>query len=347
MAESVPVDDENARTFLSKKGVASLLSKIPELQGFSSPQLARIAKAKVRYFGPDEFIIREGASGVDQMVIVLAGSVFIYKQVHQEGIKGYEQLAEIHGPTLVGENSFFTGLSRSAGVFARNKTPCLVLDREMLMGLVSLDRASFAEFLRRMATENLGRVERTLVHYMGSLQIVLSGATLTQSGFYGEMEKLKGIDIKTVRDVDDLLTFLKDVLMLLRRLNIALEELYQFANLPEMNIIKVDKRNFTIASNHPFHDVLSDLIDGLEVTQELIPLDGLNVKDSTLNAIIDRNREANVSADYPAVVTQATDAYRTLITRPTEVGLMINVMAPVNLPKAATSGLSKLLWDDI
>lgn len=332
---------------LKKRAVMATLARIKELKGFSEPQLARIARMRVRYYGPDEFVIREGGSSIDQMVIVLAGSVYIYKRVDSGGVEEYEQVTEITGPALVGENSFFTGLPRSAGVYARIKTPCLVFDRDALMGLVSLDKRSFTEFLRRMATENLNRAERTLVHYMGSLQIVLSGASLTQSGFYAIVEKLRRVRINKIADVDDLLVFVRDVLMLLRKLNTALEELYHFATLPEVTVRRVDPARFELEAAHGHYELLKEVVEELAQTQALIPLDSLNIKDVALTAVIERNDRGLRTIDYPAVVRQATVVFQTFISRPTDLGMDVKVTSPTRREGTGDTRLNNLLWDDV
>ena len=98
-----------------KKAIIAILKRIPELEGLSNPQFVRISNSEINEWGPEEFIIREGASKLDQITIILGGAVYIRKRVGAEGSEDYEQVAEIPGPAVIGENSFFTGFATFGG----------------------------------------------------------------------------------------------------------------------------------------------------------------------------------------------------------------------------------------
>ncbi|MFW2331958.1 MAG: cyclic nucleotide-binding domain-containing protein [Nitrospinota bacterium] len=342
-----PFLDSDGNVTLPPKTIVQTLEKIKELRGFSKPQLMRIARLKPTLFGPKKFILSEGSSGIDTMVIILAGSVYIHKRVSSDSVKddkaSYEQVAEIQGPALIGENSFFTGLPRSAGVYANNRCLGIILDRESLLRLIALDKKAYFHVLSSLALENLIRVERTLTHYVGSLQIILSAAVLSQSNYYVALNKLKKEFQGGFRDIPDIEKFLVRVLMLVRELNLALETLYTFANLPELIIKSVNRKYFTIPTSDTSYGILKKIIDELTHTQTIILLDAINFKNVVLTSVIDSYDVGLKIIDYQSMVLQAVNIYRKFISQADMLGCLVET--PKYKPPSSNTSLGDLIWD--
>lgn len=329
-----------------KEAIIAVLGRIPELEGFSRPQLVRISKTEIEYWGPDQFIIREGSDRLDQIIIILGGTVYIRKRVGGKNSKEYEQVAEIPGPTVIGENSFFTGLPRSAGVYAMEKTPGIVLSRKDMLRLVSLDKVSFVNFLRHTSEENLNRAERTLVYYMGTLQLALKQAALTKSYFYVAMDEIKRRMERLDNDTNDWDDMVKDILLFIRDLNAALEELYRFAQVPEIVINSIDINKFRVNANNHFRDILFDLAVEFEQTQELVPLSAINFKDALITHILNRETSKGGIVNYQKIISLAQRIYGEVASSYMEMGMKAKVTEERKKAISEDSPLKKLLWDE-
>lgn len=330
-----------------RNAIIAVLKRIPELEGFSDPQFVRISNSEINEWGPDEFIIREGAAKLDQITIILGGTVFIRKRVGKEGSEEYEQVAEIPGPTVIGENSFFTGLTRSAAVYANEKTSGIILTRKDMLRLVSLDKRSFVKFLQNTAEENLNRAERTLVYYMGTLQLALKQATLTKSYFYVAMDDIKGQLRRLEDDTEEWEDMVKDILLFIRDLNEALEELYEFAQLPEILLQSIDASKFDISENNHFRDILRDLTEEFEQMQHIIPLSSINFKDHLITHILTRESEKAGIINYQKIISLATRVYQEISSWHTDMGLKAKITGKRKRSMTEDSPLKKLLWDEV
>ncbi len=331
----------------SPRIIQNVLNRINELKGLSQPQLARISRSEVRFWGPNEFVISEGTENLDQMVIILAGKVFIRKTVDRGGQGGSEQMAEIPGPTIVGENSFFTGLERSAGVLAKDRIPGIILGKDDFMRLISLDKLSTMNFLRNIATENLHRAERTAVLYLNTLQLVLNQASISH---YSNTETLnefrealrkKDIDIQQMRDL------VREILMFIRELNNSLENLYTYAHLPAINAVAVDFKTFNIDKDHILFETFKALTEELYMTQQLVPIESINLKDSILNAVISTLDKDISEVGYPTIIDRASKALNTFIDMHEQMGFEIRMTQPAQseLPLEEEKSTVDLLWD--
>lgn len=323
-----------------------ILARIKEFKGFSKPQLARIARLEVHFWGPEEFVIREGIGELDQMMLLLAGKVHVRKRLINEGREYYEQMAEITGPCIIGENSFFTGLARSAGVYAKEKVPGIVLTRVDFMRLISLDKSSFLGLLRHMAGENLQRAERTLVLYMGTLQLILKEASMTNCGHYATLEALRRKLLDKSHDADKWQSLVRDVMLFIRELNQILEELYIFANLPEIKILNVDFKKFKTPKTHRFYGIFRELVEDLYQTQQLVPLSSVNFKDIILASVMTNMERGTHLLDYPRIISISTDVYTEFLRIHKEIGF--ELLREAQLNRAIQSGDDKaiinLLW---
>jgi CRP-like cAMP-binding protein len=342
-------DDRNDSMPLREKAIVTILGKIPELKGFSGPQIVRIGKIDVTQYGPDEWVIREGADKLDQLMIILTGSVSIRKKVGGENeLDVYEQVAEIPGPAVIGENSFFTGLPRSAAVYAKDRIAVINLTRKDMMRLVSLDKFAYVSYLSRTAKENLDRAERTLVYYMGTLQLALKQASISKSVFFATLARLKS-EVKELKDdAKRWESLVKDILLFIRDLNMALEELYQFAQLPDLSIIQVDPMQFQVRGGHHFFDILRSLVGELSMMQELVPLSAVNFKDALITHILNMEDSKSDITNYQKVISLAIQVYWDIAEWHQDMGITAKVASldkyrsvPDNSP------LKKLLWDEI
>jgi CRP-like cAMP-binding protein len=325
----------------------STLARIREFNGFSKPQLARIARLKVHYWGPEEFVIREGIGELDQMILLLAGKVHVRKRVVNAEKEFYEQMAEITGPSIVGENSFFTGLARSAGVYAKEKVPGIVLTRDDFMRLISLDKSSFLGLLRHMAGENLQRAERTLVLYMGTLQLILKEASMSNCGHYATLETLRRKLLDKSLDVDKWQSLVRDVMLFIRELNQILEELYIFANLPEIKIVSVDFKKFKTPKTHRFYGIFRELVEDLYQTQQLVPLSSVNFKDVILSSVMTNMEGGAHLLDYPRIISISTEVYTEFMAIHKELGFGLLRAAKLRhtLKSDDEKTIINLLWE--
>ncbi len=344
------VKDVSSRehTGFSRSAIVAVLGRIPEIKGFSKPQLTRIARLKVRFIGPREYVIKEGSKKLDQMTIILGGKVFVRKKLIGLKDESYEQVAEIAGPALIGENSFFTGLPRSAAVFADAPVPCIHIERKDLARLMSLDRNSFYGFMRRIANENLSRAERTLVYYMGTLQLVLRQASMIRSHFYSSLEKLNKRLQEPEISFEEWGNLVKDILLLIRSLNSALEDLYGFANLPEIVLINIDYQKFNISSSHKFHEIYKGLLKELYLAQKFVPLSSLNFKDVALAKVLEFQDKGVGAINYPSVITMTTQLYHEFAEKHEDAGFEAKILTPGHTSGPFGQGtFNDLLWGEL
>jgi len=302
---------------------------------------------KVRYWGPKEFMIHEGAEDLDQMAILLAGKVLIRKRVLKGGGDIFEQVAELVGPTFVGEDSFFTGLKRSASVYARERVAGIVIEREDFNRLMSLDKIRGASFMKHVVQTNLQRAERTLVLYISSLQIVMNKASLSQCEFYNSIDEFRADMPDKNADIDEWKKSATKIMLIIRELNQALEELYHFANLPDIRLISVDGDRFGLSPNHGFYSIMKAMIDELSQTQSLISLDTINLKDTIISSVIADQQQQGVSMiDYPAIISIATDVHREISNNYKSLGFDARAIVSHDTANKADDDYSNLLWQD-
>ncbi len=120
---------------------------IPSLQKFETENLRKLLKlSKIREYAPDECIIKEGERD-RWLYFLLSGKVRVEKEGIQIAI--IDKMGEIFG-----EMRLIDSLSRSASVFAEEKTVCLAVDTSATDRLTSKDeRANFLLLLYRVFVE--------------------------------------------------------------------------------------------------------------------------------------------------------------------------------------------------
>ena len=123
------------------------LMAIPSLQKFETESLRKLLKlSKIREYAPEECIIQEGERD-RWLYFLLSGKVRVSKEGIQIAI--IDKMGEIFG-----EMRLIDSLSRSASVFAEEKTICLAVDISATDRLTSKDeRANFLLLLYRMFVE--------------------------------------------------------------------------------------------------------------------------------------------------------------------------------------------------
>ena len=120
---------------------------IPLLQKFETENLRKLLKlSKIREYAPGECIIKEGERD-RWLYFLLSGKVRVEKEGIQIAI--IDKMGEIFG-----EMRLIDSLSRSASVFAEEKTVCLAVDTSATDRLTSKDeRANFLLLLYRVFVE--------------------------------------------------------------------------------------------------------------------------------------------------------------------------------------------------
>ncbi|MBC8394015.1 MAG: cyclic nucleotide-binding domain-containing protein [Deltaproteobacteria bacterium] len=123
------------------------LMVIPSLQKFETENLRKLLKlSKIREYAPGEYIIKEGEQD-RWLYFLLSGKVRVEKEEIQIAI--IDKMGEVFG-----EMRLIDRLSRSASVFAEEKTVCLAVDTSATDRLTSKDeRANFLLLLYRMFVE--------------------------------------------------------------------------------------------------------------------------------------------------------------------------------------------------
>ncbi|MDH4184028.1 MAG: cyclic nucleotide-binding domain-containing protein [Nitrospinota bacterium] len=321
-----------------------VISSIPQFRSMTPPQVARLAKCEMKFWGPEEFVFREGGSNVDRMILILNGSVFVRKRLMKEGRERYEQIAEIKAPAIIGENSFFTGMGRSAGVYAKQRVGGIVITKDDLMRLVSLDKPAMIKLFGMIADENIMRCQNTADLYMNTLQLLWNQATKSNFTYTGRIKELdRKLDL--VRgDIDKIQDLVRDVLITIRELNIMLEELYEFAHLPVITVQTADWANIkfpsTLQSMRVFHAVVEDL----KMQSEFVSLNSINFKDVILNAVI-RTQEAGIMVNYSAIVSLSKTAYNEFARRYQEMGFTIKFLSSEEASQLSKKEENTSLWD--
>ncbi|MDH5756599.1 MAG: cyclic nucleotide-binding domain-containing protein [Nitrospinota bacterium] len=320
------------------------ISSIDQFSNMSQAQLARLSKCKMEQWGPEEFIFREGGSNVDKMVLVLNGTVFIRKRLMKDGKEKYEQIAEIPAPTIIGENSFFTGLGRSAGVYARQKVSGIIITKEDIMRLISLEKPRMIDLFVKIAEENIERCRKTAQLYMSTLQLLWNQATTFNFSYHGRIKELdRKLDF--VRgDIDKIQDLVREVLVVIRELNVMLEELYEFANLPVIAIQKVDFDKVSFPATQQSLRVLQSVLEDLKMQSEFVSLNAINFKDVILNAVI-RTQEKGVMVNYSAIISLSKTAYNEFARRYKEFGFEIKFLSSEEADTLLHKKENANLWD--
>ncbi|MDH5638780.1 MAG: cyclic nucleotide-binding domain-containing protein, partial [Nitrospinota bacterium] len=303
-----------------------VISSIDQFKNMSPAQLARLSRCEMEEWGPEEFVFREGGSNVDKMVLVLNGTVYVRKRLMRDGIEKYEQIAEIPAPTIVGENSFFTGLGRSAGVYARKRVVGIIITKEDIMRLISLEKPRMIGLFVKIAEENIGRCQKTAELYMSTLQLLWSQATTYNFSYHGRIKELdRKLDFVR-NDIDKIQDLVREVMVVIRELNVMLEELYEFAHLPVIAVQKVDFKRVVFPATQQSLRVLQSVVEDLKMQSEFVALNSINFKDVILNAVI-RTQEKGVMINYAAIISLSTAAYNEFARRHKEFGFDIKFLS--------------------
>ncbi|VAX24265.1 hypothetical protein MNBD_NITROSPINAE02-108 [hydrothermal vent metagenome] len=327
-----------------QKEVVDILSGMKTLDGLSPIQLARLARLDVTRWGPDEFLIQEGEANIGEMIILLSGKIYIRKKVNQSSGATYEQLRELEAPTLVGEDSFFTGLKRSAGVWAKKRVAGLLVNHDEFNRMVCLDKISGAGFIKKLSLECQVRAEKTLNLYFGMLKLVFNREKIAREFFYCSAMENRKLLLETKGDVADWIEVAAKIMMCTREINNALEDLYHFANLPDMKATSVDKSGFRLSPDHQFHRVMRSLLEELDNAQKHVSLGSLNMKE-TLASIIISGQESGRIIDYQLMVSLLNQAYSLAMSHSAELGFTITVLDVSRVEDKKVEEGRSLLWD--
>lgn len=335
---------EYVKERFNHKEIVDILSKMKTLEGLAPIQLARLARLETHTWGSNEFMISEGGEDIGEMIILLSGIVYIRKKVTQNNKTTFEQLGELEAPTLVGEDSFFTGLKRSAGVWVKQPVIGLMVDHDEFNRMVSLDKISSVRFLKRLSLECQIRAEKTLKLYLGMLRLVFNREKITKGFFYTMAMENRKLLMEKKADVDDWREVAAKIMMCTRELNSALEDLYHFANLPDMKAISVDKSKFQLPSDHQFYPIMQSLLEELDSAQKHVSLNSLNLKE-TLASIIISGQESGKIIDYQSIVSKLNEAYSETINRNEDLGFTVTMLDATYAESEKTEEANSLLWD--
>jgi len=321
-----------------------VISSIDQFKNMSQAQLARLSKCEMEEWGPEEFIFREGGSNVDKMVLVLNGTVYIRKRLMRDGIEKYEQIAEIPAPTIIGENSFFTGLGRSAGVYARKRVVGIIITKEDIMRLISLEKPRMLDLFVKIAEENIGRCQKTAELYMSTLQLLWNQATTYNFSYHSRIKELDRKLDYVRNDIDKIQDLVREVMVVIRELNVMLEELYEFAHLPVIAVQKVDFNKVVFPATQQSLRVLQSVVEDLKMQNEFVSLNSINFKDVILNAVI-KTQEKGVMVNYAAIISLSTAAYNEFARRHNEFGFDIKFLSSDEANAIANKKENADLWD--
>jgi hypothetical protein len=321
-----------------------IISHMSEFSAMTGPQIARLAKCEFKFWGPEEFVFKEGGSDVDKMVVVLNGTVFVRKKLMKEGRERHEQIADIKAPAIIGENSFFTGLGRSAGVYAKQRVAGIMITKEDIMRLISLDKPAMINLFGRIAEENLLRSRKTSELYMNTLQLLWSQASMKNFTYSGRIKLLeRKLDLARV-DINSIQDLVREVLVTIRELNIMLEDLYEFANLPVITIQMVDFTKVKFPTAVQSLRVFEAVVEDLKMQSEFVPLSSINFKDVILNAVI-KTQEKGLMVNYSAIVSLSKNAYNEFSRRHKEFGFNIKYLSKEEASTLVHRVENSSLWD--
>ncbi|VAX19818.1 hypothetical protein MNBD_NITROSPINAE04-2400 [hydrothermal vent metagenome] len=308
-----------------RKSVVDILAGIRGLNHLSRLQLEELTKSGVVNWGPDEFILQEGRGDSDHMVVILSGIVYVRKSVKTKGVESYEQIAEILAPNIVGENSFFTGLERSASIYAKEKVSGIIVTREDLVRLIRMDKSSVKSFMSQIAWENLSRVESSATLYFTTLRLAQINASIINTPIH---QKLVDIRMKLETGdcgIQELRDLVGETSMLIRQLNGNLNQLYTFSNLVPVKIESIDPAAFALPETHKNYKTLKAVTDELHMAHDIIPLDMINYKEIILNAVTPERGNEPSSVDYPNVISRAIETYQAFAKYHAELGVNLRL----------------------
>jgi hypothetical protein len=149
------------------------------------------------------------------------------------------------------------------------------------------------------------------------------------------------------RDVEHWQSLVRDVMLFIRELNQILEELYVFANLPEIKIVSVDFKKFKTPKTHRFYGIFRQLVEDLYQTQQLVPLSSINFKDVILASVMTNMESGTHLLDYPMIISISTEVYTEFVKIHKEIGF--GLLREAKIHRAALSSDEKtiinLLWE--
>ena len=339
-----PIEIKVSPGQLDQESIIKKISSLAAFRDMTTPQIARLSKCELRSWGPEEFVFKEGGANVDIMVLLLDNSVFIRKRVMKEGKERYEQIAEIPSPAIIGENSFFTGLGRSAGVYAKNHVHGLIITKDDFMRLISLDKQAVVRFFKKTTEENIERGRKTAQLYMSTLQLLWNQATSLNFTYTGRLKELdRKLDFST-DDINELQELVREVMITIRELNIMLEELYEFANLPVITVQAVDFDKVYFPPTQQSLRVFEAMVEDLKMQHDFVPLESINFKDVILNAVI-RTQEKGMMVNYSAIISLSKYAYTEFARHHREFGFDIKFLTTEEASQLSDRVENSSLWD--
>jgi len=308
-----------------REAVVDILTNIRGLNHLSRLQLEELTKSGVINWGPDEFILREGMGDSDHMVVILSGIVYVRKSVKTEDVESYEQIAKIPAPGIIGENSFFTGQTRSASIYAKEKVSGIVVTREDIVSLIKIDKPSVKSFMSQIARENLSRVESSATLYFTTLQLAQINASIVNTPIHRKLVSIRAKLETGNCDLQELRDLVGETSMLIRQLNGNLEQLYTFSNLAPVKIEGIDPAAFALPETHKNYKALKAVIDELHMARDIVPLDMINHKEIILNVVTPERDSDPSGVDYPGIISRAIETYQAFTKYHCELGVNLRL----------------------
>ncbi|MDY7000377.1 MAG: cyclic nucleotide-binding domain-containing protein [Thermodesulfobacteriota bacterium] len=145
------------------------MKKMAVFQSLKDNHLKEILRlSKIRKYDPEEPIILEGEYG-NWMYFIISGQVRVEKQGKK--ISALRRTGDVFG-----EMGIIDGSSRSASVYANEKTMCLAVDASFLDRMNEADRTTCYSVLYRLFAHILAERLRTANEELAGLKKEMAGA---------------------------------------------------------------------------------------------------------------------------------------------------------------------------
>jgi hypothetical protein len=258
------------------------------------------------------------------MVVLLTGRVAVEKRVSGVGDR-FERINEVAAPALVGENAYLTGLPNSVTLRADGFVDTLQVPWEEFFKMEKLGEATLTEFLRKLGLQNLRLAEQQAENFLSMLRMLGGELRKLDLDYFARVVAYK-TEIGDVNlGFNDMMEAVKEICLLLRRVNESQGELYQFANMKEAVIEKFEPTQFQLDPHHRHYPILRQLADQISDMEGFVPMNQIQIKNMLVGLLLEkyRNDKKETRANYANFLKKLNEVYQWILAEPESLGLVL------------------------
>lgn len=308
---------------LTPEKIRNLLWAIPVFKDFTFGQISCLARLPLYCWEEGAVVIEEGKTNA-QMVVLLTGRVSVEKRMSGKGYQ-FERINQVNAPALVGENAYITGLPNSVTLRADGFVDTLQIPWEEFFRLEKLGEETIIEFLRKLGMQNLRWAEQQAGSFLSTIRTLGGELRKLDLDYFARVVAYKTEISDPNLDFNTMIVVLKEICLLLRRVNESQGELYQFANMKEAVIQRFDSHSFRLDQYHRYYKILRMLIDQIAEMQGFVPMKQLQIKNMLVGILLEKykNDRRETRSNYANFLKKLNEIYKLILTEPESLGLVL------------------------